>query len=124
MKHNIGHRITSLCMAAALTLGIGNAMPKDSLTAPHTAHAATIDIQDFGLNDVTMLDSYSTNAFSLELAYLLSFDTNRLLAGFRENAKLSTNGAQRYGGWENTLIAGHTVGHYLTALHRHMKIQV
>jgi ATP-binding cassette subfamily B protein len=47
--------------------------------------------------------------------YLLSFDTERLLCGFRENAKLSTNGARRYAGWENTLIAGHTVGHYLSA---------
>jgi len=78
--------------------------------------AANIEIQDFGIGDVTMTDRYCTNAFAKEIAYLLSFDTERLLCGFRENAKLSTNGARRYAGWENTLIAGHSVGHYLSAL--------
>ena len=29
---------------------------------------------------------------------------------------MNTFGAKRYGGWENTLIGGHSVGHYLTAL--------
>ena len=63
-----------------------------------------------------MTDAYCTNAFSKEVEYLLSFDTNRLLCGFRENAKMNTQGAQRYAGWENSLIAGHTVGHYLSAV--------
>ncbi len=115
MNHKAGKRIASLCIAASICMGISSALPKDSLSAPHTAHAATIDIEDFSLSDVTMLDSYCTNAFSLELSYLLSFDTERLLVGFRENAKLNTNGAKRYKGWEDTLIAGHSVGHYLSA---------
>ena len=79
-------------------------------------YAAGVDIRDFSRTDIRMTDEYSTNAFSLELKYLLSFDNNRLLAGFRENAGMNTYGAKRYGGWENTLIGGHTVGHYLTAL--------
>ena len=29
---------------------------------------------------------------------------------------MNTFGAKRYGGWENTLIGGHSIGHYLTAL--------
>ena len=81
-----------------------------------TAYAAgTADIESFPMEDVTMTDAYTTNAFSKEIAYLLSFDTERLLAGFRDNAGLSTNGAKRYDGWENSLIGGHTVGHYLSA---------
>lgn len=74
------------------------------------------NISDFSISDVTMTDAYVTNAFSLELKYLLSFDNNRLLAGFRDNAGLNTYGAKRYGGWENTLIGGHAIGHYLTAM--------
>ena len=74
------------------------------------------DIGDFSISDITMTDNYCTNAFSKEMEYLLAFDTEKLLAGFRDNAGLSTNGATRYGGWENTNIAGHCVGHYLTAI--------
>ena len=80
------------------------------------AQAADDSIRDFSLGDITMTDAYSVNAFNKEIEYLLSFDTNKLLAGFRQNAGLNTYGATRYGGWENTNIAGHSVGHYLTAL--------
>lgn len=73
-------------------------------------------ILDFAIGDVTMTDSYSTNAFKLELDYLLSFDTEKLLAGFRENAGLSMNNATRYAGWESSLIGGHSVGHYMSAI--------
>lgn len=86
------------------------------LPAATTASAADIAIEDFSLADLTMTDAYTVNAFSKEIEYLLSFDTDRLLCGFRENAKLDTKGAKRYAGWENTLIAGHSVGHYLTAV--------
>lgn len=86
------------------------------LPAATTASAADIAIEDFSLADLTMTDAYTVNAFSKEVEYLLSFDTDRLLCGFRENAKLDTKGAKRYAGWENTLIAGHSVGHYLTAV--------
>ncbi len=78
--------------------------------------AQTQAIEDFDPGELTMLDEYCTNAFSKEISYLLSFDTERLLAGFRDNAGLSTNGAKRYDGWENSLIGGHSVGHYLSAV--------
>ncbi len=67
------------------------------------------------LKNVTIKDAYSRNAFKKERAYLLSIEEGRLLAGFYENAGLSTPYA-RYGGWETSLIAGHTLGHYMTAL--------
>ena len=80
------------------------------------SYAADTKIDCFPLSAVTMTDAYSVNAFEKEVAYLLSFDSERLLAGFRDNAGLSTNGAKRYDGWENSLIGGHTVGHYMTAI--------
>lgn len=67
------------------------------------------------LSRVKLRDSYLCNAFEKETAYLLSLDTDRLLAGFRETAGVDTRGGKRYPGWENMLIGGHTLGHYITA---------
>ena len=39
-------------------------------------------LEAFGLNSVTLLDSYEKNAFSLEIKYLKSLDPDRLLKGF------------------------------------------
>lgn len=71
--------------------------------------------QAFSLKNVTIYDPYLRNAYEKEVQYLLSFETNRLLAGFRETAGVSMHGAQRYPGWESMLIGGHTLGHYMTA---------
>jgi DUF1680 family protein len=46
--------------------------------------------------------------------YLLSLDTDRLLAGYRQNAGLPLK-AVVYGGWESRGLCGHTLGHYLSA---------
>ena len=69
---------------------------------------------EYKLSDVLVKDSYCQNAYEKDLAYLKSFDTDRLLAGFYETAGLTVK-KMRYGGWENMLIGGHTMGHYLTA---------
>lgn len=106
-------RLAALAAASALTLGTALCFPAQH--PQEKVYAADAGIVDFRLSDLTMEDAYCTNAFSKEMDYLLSFDTNRLLCGFRENAKLNTYGAKRYAGWENTLIAGHTIGHYLSA---------
>ncbi|MGN0747438.1 MAG: glycoside hydrolase family 127 protein [Aristaeellaceae bacterium] len=67
----------------------------------------------FGLHQVEVTDDYCRNALQKDVDYLLSLDTERLLAGYRENAGLPA--APRYAGWERHLLAGHTLGHYLTA---------
>lgn len=116
MKHNFYKKIISSLTAATLMLGAGAVFPAEKSGRVSVASAADISISDFALSDITMTDPYCTNAFDKEIEYLLSFDANRLLAGFRENAGLNTQGAKKYGGWENTNIAGHAVGHYLTAI--------
>ena len=75
-----------------------------------------ISISDYAISDVSMTDAYCTNAFKKEIEYLLSLDPDRLLSNFRKNRGLDTNGVEPYNGWENSLIGGHTMGHYLTAL--------
>ena len=74
------------------------------------------NIAEFSMKNVINLDPYCVNALDKDLAYLMAFDTDRLLAGFRETAGLDTGGAKRYEGWESTLIGGHTLGHYLSAV--------
>lgn len=72
-------------------------------------------LEDFLLGDVEVLDAYEANALEKELAYLKSFDADKLLKGFRSIAGIASD-ASVYGGWENTAIKGHTLGHYLTAM--------
>ncbi len=73
------------------------------------------DIQSLPLGSVKMNDAYCVNALEKEVDYLLAFENDRVLAGFRLNAGLPTS-AKPYGGWESHLIGGHAMGHYFTAL--------
>lgn len=73
-------------------------------------------IREFALNAVELTEPVLENAFCKEQDYLRSIACDRLLAGFRETAGLEKK-AERYpGGWEDAEIAGHTLGHYMTAL--------
>ncbi len=68
------------------------------------------------LPETANLDAYAENALDKEIDYLLSLEANNLLYNFRDNAEISVGSGVRYGGWENSLIAGHTMGHYLSAI--------
>lgn len=116
MKKGLLRKVLSAALSLSMICGVTALIPTDHAANPVSADAANLGIQDFSLSDVTVTDPYCSNAFDKEMEYLLSFDMERLLAGFRENAGLSTNGAKKYGGWENTNIAGHAIGHYLSAL--------
>ncbi len=72
-------------------------------------------LNDFSMADVELLDSYTQNAFSLEVKYLKSLNAEKLLKGFCEIAGVESD-ATKYGGWETSAIQGHTLGHYLTAV--------
>ncbi len=78
--------------------------------------------QQFGLDEVSVTDGYYKGAQNLDVAFLNKFDVDRVLVGFRENAGIDTKGAVRYNGWENGLLAGHCIGHYLTAAAQAIKV--
>jgi uncharacterized protein len=69
----------------------------------------------FSLGDVRLLDSPFRDAMERNVDYLLSIEPDRLLHNTREYAGLTPKG-ELYGGWESLGIAGHTLGHYLTAI--------
>src|SRR5690349_4637294 len=72
------------------------------------------EAQEFRLEDVRLLDGPFKNAMMRDAAYLLRLDPDRLLSGFRKEAGLKPK-AEAYGGWEAMTIAGHSLGHYLSA---------
>ncbi|MGH8185476.1 MAG: glycoside hydrolase family 127 protein, partial [Steroidobacteraceae bacterium] len=79
------------------------------------AAAPDVEIERFELADVHLYESPFTRARDRNAAYLLSLDADRLLHNTRKYAGLEPKGSL-YGGWESQGIAGHTLGHYLTAL--------
>jgi len=76
----------------------------------------------FNLDQVQVTDAYYVNAFDKVVEYLLRLEPDRLLAGFRAVAQgkdpAKEENINLYGGWEGgwSLLRGHTMGHYLTAL--------
>ena len=74
-----------------------------------------IKAYSFDLKDVQLLPSPFTRAMDKDAAYLLSIEPDRLLSGFRSHSGLKPKGAL-YDGWESSGLAGHTLGHYLSAI--------
>ncbi|MGH8023614.1 MAG: beta-L-arabinofuranosidase domain-containing protein, partial [Limisphaerales bacterium] len=81
--------------------------------------APKIDMQarQFAPDQVRLLDGPFKAAMNRDGKYLLSLDPDRLLSGFRSQAGLKPK-AREYGGWETSKLAGHTLGHYLSACSR------
>lgn len=72
--------------------------------------AAPFPLPAVRLKPSVWLDAVETNR-----RYLLILEPDRLLHGFRKHAGLAPKG-ETYGGWESESLAGHTLGHYLSAL--------
>ncbi|MCK4343863.1 MAG: glycoside hydrolase family 127 protein [Bacteroidales bacterium] len=68
----------------------------------------------FELTEVHLLDGPFKHATELNVKSLLNYEPDRLLATFRTEAGLEPK-AEHYHGWEDNTIAGHSLGHYLTA---------
>jgi len=66
------------------------------------------------LTQVHLSDGPFDQAMEVDEKYLLSLDPDRLLSWYRKEAGLQPK-APVYGGWESSGLAGHTLGHYLSA---------
>lgn len=71
-------------------------------------------VEPFAITDVKLLDGPFKHATELNIKSLLAYEPDRLLARFREQAGLEPK-AEQYGGWESESLAGHSLGHYLSA---------
>jgi DUF1680 family protein len=102
-------RRTFLLSSAAAAAGLAGAR------GAFAARAARIVARPLPLSAVRLKPSIWATAVDTNRKYLRSLDPDRLLHNFRKGAGLQPK-APRYGGWENQGIAGHTLGHYLSAL--------
>jgi len=76
--------------------------------------AVNLMAKPFDLSSVRLLDSPFKRAMERDAVYLLQLEPDRLLSRFRSEAGLQPK-APPYGGWEGMGVAGHTLGHYLSA---------
>ncbi len=105
-------------IATAATAGMSSALwpGLSSLSLGNTPRSILpASAKPLPLGDVRLLPSRFREAVERNLAYVLSLEADRLLHGFRKGAGLEPR-APVYGGWESDTIAGHTLGHYLSAL--------
>jgi uncharacterized protein len=79
------------------------------------AGEAEPSLSAFPLEAVRLRPSPYLAAVESNRTYLHSLEPDRLLHNYRINSGLEPKAAI-YGGWENDTIAGHTLGHYLSAL--------
>lgn len=87
---------------------------QDCQSAPVVKPVVTTKAMAFELADVRLLDGPFKHSQELDHDYLLQLEPDRLLAWFRKEAGLKPRAAA-YGGWESRGIAGHSLGHYLSA---------
>ncbi len=75
----------------------------------------TVELQakPFDLRDVRLLDGPFRDAMLRTQKYLHELESDRLLWYFRQTAGLDTPG-EPLGGWEQSELRGHTMGHYLS----------
>ena len=102
-----------------LVVVLGLAPLAGLLVPPPAAAASLVDkLQEFPLDQVRIMDGYQTGLFAKEITYLnATIDADRLLVGFKA-VSTGLTPANLYGGWENSLIRGHTMGHWLSAMAR------
>lgn len=98
-----------------LTVTAQSYIPEKSNTRVKIKPVIAVQAYAFNLADVRLTGSSPfKKAMQNDSAYLISLEPDRLLHSFYKNAGLPVK-APVYGGWESDGIAGHSLGHYLSA---------
>ncbi|AYV46447.1 glycoside hydrolase family 127 protein [Caulobacter flavus] len=85
-----------------------------ALAAPLPVATSRVVARPVAARHVRLRPSIFSQAQDANRAYLVSLSPDRLLHNFHKGAGLPVK-APVYGGWEAQSIAGHTLGHWLTA---------
>ncbi|MBA3321920.1 MAG: glycoside hydrolase family 127 protein [Pyrinomonadaceae bacterium] len=91
------------------------AIVTSALLSSAAQNSSPSTVEPFTLRQVELLASPFKAAMERNAKYLLALEPDRLLHNTRKYAGLQPEG-ELYGGWEARGVAGHTLGHYLTAL--------
>ncbi|HEY0459948.1 MAG TPA: glycoside hydrolase family 127 protein [Pyrinomonadaceae bacterium] len=113
MKETNLDRRTFLQIASVGALGL--ALPHSIFSQTLSKNSAFLrTVSSFPLTSIRLKPSPFLDAVSANLKYLHKLEPDRFLHNFRVHAGLKPK-AEAYGGWEADTIAGHSLGHYLTA---------
>ena len=117
MKKNILF-LSVLVIAGGFSIQAQSYVPEKTQGKMKIKPRVDIHAYSFNLQEVELLEGPFKKAMDADARYLLSIEPDRLLTDFREHAGLKAK-AKRYGGWESSGLAGHTLGHYLSACAMH-----
>src|SRR5215469_12254570 len=114
-----GDNMKRSVLLAGIVLAVGGLraqsyVPEYGNSSVKVKPVVTIRATPFSIKDVRLLDGPFREAMEADARYLLIIDPDRLLSEFRAHAGLTPRAA-KYGGWESSGLAGHTLGHYLSA---------
>ncbi|MFD2581465.1 beta-L-arabinofuranosidase domain-containing protein [Pedobacter vanadiisoli] len=115
MNNHLGKSLLSCILFFALNANAQNYVPHFNDSRIKIKNTTPIKAYAFDLSQVSLLESTFKKAMKADEAYLSVIDADRLLSGFRKNAGLTPK-AKIYGGWEGDGLAGHSLGHYLSAI--------
>ncbi len=107
-------RIKSTAVIVLYLFLIGGCSRQDAVIVPNGPEVISYKVLPFDLADVQLLDGPFKHATDLNKTIFLNYEPDRLLAKFRSEAGLEPK-AEHYHGWEDNTIAGHSLGHYLSA---------
>ena len=96
----------------ALVLSSGSVVAQAAVW-PSGKEVVALQAQPFSLSNVRLLDGPFRDAMLRSQKYLHELESDRLLWHFRKTAGLQTP-AEPLGGWEQSELRGHTMGHYLS----------
>src|SRR5690606_16856021 len=98
----------------AIFVCVASCKNQDSKIVTGGPEVVSFKVIPFQLEDIKLLDGPFKHATELNIQSLLNYEPDRFLSKFRSEAGLVSK-ANPYGGWEAMTIAGHSLGHYLSA---------
>ncbi len=101
-------------LSLSLTLALCACAHKTNFIKSSGPEVIEFRVLPFKLTDVRLLDGPFLHATGLQAEILLTYEPDRLLSRFYTEAGLKPK-ADHYMGWENESLAGHSLGHYLSA---------
>lgn len=113
MKNSKPVKLSALVLFTAI-LSLNCCTPADQGIMSGGPEVIEFKVLPFELKDVKLLDGPLKHATELNVKSLLNYEPDRLLAKFRMEAGLEPK-AEHYHGWEDNTIAGHSLGHHLSA---------
>jgi hypothetical protein len=110
---NIKIIIVLFCFALILAVQSCNPHGENKIST-NGQEVVTFTALPFSLTDVKLLEGPFKHAMDQDVKTLLDYEPDRLLAKFYTETGLRPK-AEHYMGWENEMLAGHSLGHYLSA---------